>query len=149
VFIEAGRLIDEDKGGDIWNTESFDQLYCRFNSIYESDASMPAFFVNQTVVGCTMPTYTQEEFLQIDLTFDAGITYSANTVGIYLIEEPSIVALNNTEYYYTYNEQVYIEVTGTGLDKSGFLQVRVVDQVLDIEMEKGSGRDAFVFEMPL
>jgi hypothetical protein len=63
----------------------------------------------------------------VDLTIDKGVTYSSNKVCVYLINEPTIVSLNNTEYYYTYNERVFIELKGNNLDKSGFLYVRVGD----------------------
>ena len=63
----------------------------------------------------------------VDLSIDKGITYSANKVGVYLINEPLILALNNTEYFYTYNERVFITLDGVNLDKSGLLYVRVGD----------------------
>lgn len=46
-----------------------------------------------------------------------------------MIPEPTMVRLNSTEYFFTFNEQVYIELEGTNLDKSGTVYVRVGDQV--------------------
>lgn len=85
----------------------------------------------------------------VDLTIDTGITYSANQVGVFMIDPPSILSLNNTEYYYTFNERVFIELQGVNLDKSGFLYVRVGDQVQQVQIHKDSGTNTVIFEMPL
>lgn len=63
----------------------------------------------------------------VDLTIDNGITYSANKVGVQLISEPEIVSMNNTDYFYTFNERVFIELTGNNFDKSDKLYVKVGD----------------------
>jgi hypothetical protein len=46
---------------------------------------------------------------------------------MYIIDEPIITELNNTAYYYTYNDWVYIKITGLNLDKSGTVYVKVND----------------------
>lgn len=46
---------------------------------------------------------------------------------MYIIEEPIITALNNTAYYYTFNDWVYIKITAQNLDKSGTVYVKVND----------------------
>ena len=64
----------------------------------------------------------------VDVTFDKQVTYSAAPIIVELIPAPVIVALNNTAYYYTHHEQVYIELTGVELAKGMHLYVRVGDQ---------------------
>ena len=88
-----------------------------------------ARYFNRTHVGCEIPTFTNEEAVQVDLSIDAGVTYSANQVPILLIEAPVILGLNTTEYYYTFNEQVYVELRGLHLDNGEYRYVRVGDQV--------------------
>jgi hypothetical protein len=85
----------------------------------------------------------------LDLSFDRGETFSTGTQDIFVIEEPTIVKLNSTEYYYTFNEQVYIELEGTNLDKSGLVYVRVGDQVQQVVIIKGSEKNKIIFEMPI
>lgn len=66
------------------------------------------YFYNSTHIGCALPSFPVPELVMVDLTIDSGITYSANKVGVFLIEEPAILQLNNTEYFYTFNERVFI-----------------------------------------
>jgi len=35
---------------------------------------------------------------------------------MYIVDAPVIREFNNTEYYYTFNEQVFIKITGLNLD---------------------------------
>ena len=48
----------------------------------------------------------------VDVTYDSRVTYSAAPIVLELIPAPVILALNNTEFYYTHHEQVYVELTG-------------------------------------
>ena len=52
-----------------------------------------------------------------------------NQLDIYVISEPVILSLNLTQYYYTFNEQVYVLLTGSNLDTTGIVYVRVGVQV--------------------
>jgi len=45
------------------------------------------------------------------------------------VAPPVIESLNNTEYYYTFEEMVFINITGKNLDSSGEVYVMVGDQV--------------------
>ena len=131
IYIEAGELSKEDtRGGDIWNMELFGNMLCRFQSQLDGLQQLAqARYFNQTHVGCSIPVYTAEETIQVDLTLDEGITYSANQVPVILIAAPVISELNNTAYFYTFTEQVYIEVKGSNLDHGEYLYIRVGDQV--------------------
>ena len=120
-----------------------------------------------------MPTYTEAGAVQVGLSFDAGVTYSANAVAVLLIEAPAILRLNGTaalddpgqptpnlngtdhtnyRIYYTFNERVYIQLTGQHLRKGEYLYVRVGDQVQRIPTSgvstATSGEESIVFEMP-
>jgi len=88
-----------------------------------------AFFYNQTFSNCEIPAIDKSQTIKLDLSFDRGETFSTGTQEIFVIPEPTMVRLNSTEYFFTFNEQVYIELEGTNLDKSGTVYVRVGDQV--------------------
>ena len=92
--------------------ELFSNMLCRFESQFDGLQLSSARYVNQTHVGCFIPTFTAEETVQVDLTLDAGITYSANQVPVIMIAAPVISELNNTAYFYTFTEQVFIELKG-------------------------------------
>ena len=51
-----------------------------------------------------MPTYTQAEDVQVAITIDGGNTFSENTIPVSVVQPPVILALNNTEYFYTLDE---------------------------------------------
>ena len=63
----------------------------------------------------------------VDLTYDKKVTYSSAPVPIELIPPPIILSLNNTAYFYTHHEQVWIALTGKHLDKGMHLYVRIQD----------------------
>lgn len=69
-----------------------------------AEQSVNGYFLNQTHIGCPFPGYAKPELIMVDLTIDRGVTYSANKIGVYVIDEPVILNLNNTEYYWTFNE---------------------------------------------
>jgi hypothetical protein len=75
-----------------------------------------AYFINKTMIGCTLPIYSEAMTLMCDLSFDNGNTFAKRPIPMYIVDAPLIRELNNTEYYYTFNEQVYIEITGLNLD---------------------------------
>ena len=127
IYLQAGELNSADRGGDIWNMELFENMQCLFESQYRGTERVFARYFNQTHIGCFMPEYDREESVLVDLTYDRQVTMSAQSVVVELIPAPKIVALNNTEYYYTHHEQVYIELTGENLGKSDVLYVRVGD----------------------
>lgn len=106
-------------------------MHCGFHSVLNPIPWQQTlgYFYNSTHIGCPLPGFPNAELIMVDLTVDNGVNWSANKVGIYVVPEPRIVSLNNTEYYFTFNERVFIELTGANLDKSGFLYVRVGDQV--------------------
>ena len=72
-----------------------------FNS---ADKYTNARYLNLTHIGCDLPMYTGEDAIYVDVTFDRRFTFSASPVIIYLVPSPTIVSLNNTEYYYTHHE---------------------------------------------
>ena len=65
----------------------------------------------------------------MDLTFDNKSTFTNAPITLWVVAPPVIQVLNNTEYYYTFEEQVFIKITGLNLDSSGEVYVRVGDQV--------------------
>ena len=154
IYLQAGELNSADRGGDFWNMELFDNMQCKFQSTvfnYADKYTLARYF-NQTHLGCEIPTYVDEEPILVDVTYDRWVTYSASPVIIQLIEAPIIVSLNNTEYYYTHHEQVYIELVGVNLAKSMHLYVRVGDQVQKIDeivSSSSSNREQIVFKMSI
>ena len=130
-------------------------MQCKFTSVSQGVDHTFARYFNRTHVGCPIPTYSTEESVLVDLTFDRQVTYSASPVVIELIPAPEIIRLNNTEYYYTHHEQVYIELTGRYLSKGMYLYVRVGDQVqkineiTEVDSEEDGLIDVIVFLMPI
>lgn len=53
------------------------------------------------------PTILSGKML-VDLTIDGGVQYSSSPQTIHVIDPPEIVNINNTNYYYTHNELVFI-----------------------------------------
>ena len=74
-----------------------------------------------------MPTYTQAEDVQVAITIDGGNTFSENTIPVSVVQPPVILALNNTEYFYTLDEQVYVEIRGYNFKTSKHTYVRIGD----------------------
>jgi hypothetical protein len=127
IFLEVGELPDSDKKGDIWDTSLYGYLRCNYDSPEFGILEVDAYFINKTMIGCPLPTFTQAQTLMVDLTFDNGNTYTVSPLPLYIVDEPIVTALNNTLYYYTYTEQVYIRLEGTNLDQSGRVYVKVAD----------------------
>lgn len=127
VYLEAGKMTDPLKGGDILNTEAFGLLICRFRDSSNSSFSTftSAFMLNNTVAGCPMALISKAATILIDLSVDGGIKYSNNFQTIFVIEPPIVVGLNNTNYYYTLNESVFIAVTGYYFNASGNIYAQV------------------------
>ena len=109
--------------------ELFDNMQCQYTSNFKGVQYTLARYFNQTHIGCPIPTFTSEESVKVDLTYDARVTYSAAPIIIELIPAPEIAFLNNTAFFYTHHEQVYIKITGKNLAKGMHLYVRVGDQV--------------------
>ena len=105
IYLQAGELRDEARGGDIWDLELYDNMQCRFwHEGEDSTFHTMARYFNRTHIGCQIPTYSVEGPVLVDLTYDRRVTYSSATVPIYLVPAPEIVALNNTAYFYTHHE---------------------------------------------
>ena len=157
IYVQAGELNDAARGGDIWNMELYDNLQCRFFHSSEQPNTLYtiARYFNKTHIGCPLPTYQVEGAVEVDITYDQSVTFSQNTVPIHMVPAPEIKSLNNTAYYYTHHEQVYIELRGRFLSRTTQLYVRVGDHAQSIshsERVVGSEDDeeeSIVFLMPI
>ena len=89
--------------------------------------------------------------MNVDLTFDNKVYYTEGPIQMYIVDTPVITSLNNTEYYYVYKEQVYIELTGQNLYQTDKIYVKVNDtaQLANTTVDTDDVGGKIVFRMPL